>query len=227
MKRSAADLSTWLVGRVAALTGVDPGGIDPQLRLLLETSWEALERAGIVPGQLVDSTTGVFMGLIGHEYAARTLRDLSTVDAYDLLGAMHSSMVGRLSYVLGMKGPNMSIDTACSSSPVAVHLACQALRSGESSLVLAGSAHVTLDPAAVVIASRLRALSPTGRYHAFSAAADGYVRSEGAAVVVLERLSDALRNGHLRPAVWDPLVTLRLRGGLPARIVHRRASAVA
>src|SRR5262249_2552273 len=114
----------------------------------------------------------------------------------DVLGATHSSMVGRLSYFLGLKGPNMPVDTACSSSLVAVHLGCQALRNGEASLVLAGGANVMLDPAASVAGSRLRALSPTGRCHTVSAAADGYVRAEGAGVVVLERLSDARRSGH-------------------------------
>src|SRR5205807_2361474 len=103
---------------------------------------------------------------------------------------------GRISYWLGLKGPNMPIDTACSSSLVAVHLACQALRVGECKLALAAGVNVVLDPQGTVFFSRARALSPRGRCHTFSADADGYVRAEGAGVVVLERLSDAQRQGH-------------------------------
>jgi acyl transferase domain-containing protein/acyl carrier protein len=171
-------------------------GMDPQLRLMLETTWEALEDAGLVADQLMGSDTAVFMGLMGNEYLRRTLTSFSSFDIHGPLGSSPPSMVQRISYWLGLKGANMPVDTQCSSSLLAAHLACHGLRSGECSLALAGGANVTLDPESFVIMSRFRALSPTGRCHTFSADADGYVRSEGAGVVVLERLSDARRNGH-------------------------------
>ncbi|WP_394831622.1 type I polyketide synthase [Pendulispora rubella] len=183
----------------APFFGLSPGearSIDPQLRLLLETSWEALERAGISPERLMGSDTGVYVGLSSTEYQVRAMADITRADAYSGLGTAHSAMVGRLSYWLGLKGPAMAIDTACSSSLVAVHLACQALRSGECSLALAGGVNVTLGPENTVYLSRLRALSPTGRCRTFSNDADGYVRAEGAGMVVLERLSDARTHGH-------------------------------
>ncbi|HEU4577828.1 MAG TPA: SDR family NAD(P)-dependent oxidoreductase [Polyangiaceae bacterium] len=170
--------------------------IDPQERLLLETSWEALEDAGIRPATLMGSDTGVYVGLCGTEYQQRLMADAEAIDAYSVLGTAHSTIAGRLSYWLGLKGPNLPVDTACSSSLVAVHLACQALRNAECRLALAGGANVLLSPEGTVYFSRLRAMSPTGRCHTFSADADGYVRSEGAGIVVLERLSDAVRNGH-------------------------------
>jgi acyl transferase domain-containing protein len=170
--------------------------IDPQERLLLELTWEALERTGIDPERLKGSDTGVYVGLSWAEYQARLMRDAARIDTHALLGTAHSTMIGRLSYWLGLNGPNMPIDTACSSSLVAVHVACQALRNGECSLALAGGANTILDPETTVYFSRLRAMSPTGRCRTFSADADGYVRSEGAGLVVLERLSDAQRHGH-------------------------------
>ncbi|MCX4246643.1 type I polyketide synthase [Paraliomyxa miuraensis] len=169
--------------------------IDPQQRLLLETTWEALERAGKTPEQLMGSSTGVYMGLCSNDYQQRATSRIEAIDAYSLLGTSHSAMVGRLSYWLGLHGPNMPIDTACSSSLVAVHLACQALRAKECSLAIAGGANVMLSPEVTVYFSRLRAMSPSGRCRTFSDDADGYVRSEGCGVVVLERLSDARRNG--------------------------------
>ncbi|HEV7465952.1 MAG TPA: beta-ketoacyl synthase N-terminal-like domain-containing protein, partial [Candidatus Dormibacteraeota bacterium] len=193
-------------GFVRDLEAFDPGffglsnheapSVDPQERLLLETAWEALEHAGLTAGELMGSDTGVYMGVCGTEYQMRVCSDAERLDAYSLLGTAHSAMVGRLSYWLGLKGPNFPVDTACSSSLVAVHLACQALRAGECSLALAGGANVVLDPLGTVYFSRLRALSPTGRCHSFAASADGYVRADGAGVVVLERLSDARRRGH-------------------------------
>jgi epothilone polyketide synthase D len=179
--------------------GISPreaSSIDPQLRLLLECSWEALEDAGIPGDSLMGSATGVFMGVCGTEYQLRAMLDVEATTGYGLLGSAHSTMIGRLSYWLGLKGPSVALDTACSSSLVAVHLACQALRQGECGLALAGGANVLLDPAATVLFSRLHAMSPSGRCRAFSADADGYVRSEGAGVIVLERLSDALRHGR-------------------------------
>jgi acyl transferase domain-containing protein/NADP-dependent 3-hydroxy acid dehydrogenase YdfG/acyl carrier protein len=193
-------------GFLPALESFDPGffglspreapSIDPQQRLLLETAWEALERAGLRADQLMGSRTGVFMGLCSNEYQVRALQDARAIDPYSFLGTAHSTTVGRLSYWLGLRGPSLAIDTACSSSLVAVHLACQSLWSGECALALAGGANVMLDPQGTVYFSRVRAISPTGRCHTFSADADGYVRGEGAGVVVLERLSDARRLGH-------------------------------
>ena len=174
----------------------EAASVDPQERLLLETAWEALESGGFTPDALMGSSTGVYVGLCGNEYQARVMSDTKGVDAYSLLGTAHSTMVGRLSYWLGLKGPNIPVDTACSSSLVAVHLACQALLAGECTLALAGGANVVLEPTATTYFSRLRAMSPTGRCRTFSADADGYVRGEGAGVVVLERLSAAKRNGH-------------------------------
>ncbi|MDC3955567.1 type I polyketide synthase [Polyangium jinanense] len=179
--------------------GISPreaASIDPQQRLLLETTWEALESAGIVPDDLWGSSTGVYVGICGNDYQAMTLaQGAERLDAYSLLGSAHSASVGRLSYWLGLKGPNLAVDTACSSALVAVHLACQALRVGECTLAVAGGVNLMLNPDVTVYFSRLRAMSPTGRCHAFSADADGYVRSEGCGVVVLKRLGDALRDG--------------------------------
>jgi acyl transferase domain-containing protein/acyl carrier protein len=170
--------------------------MDPQGRLLLETAWEALERAGVTLEALSGSNTGVYMGLSNSEYRVRAFEHDEDADQYSLLGNAHSTLVGRISYWLGLKGPSVPVDTACSSSLVAVHLAAQALRSGECSLALAGGANVILDPRFTATLSRMRALSPTGRCRAFSADADGFVRAEGAGMIVLERLSDARKRSH-------------------------------
>ncbi|HTN85332.1 MAG TPA: acyltransferase domain-containing protein, partial [Sorangium sp.] len=188
----------------AAFFGISPreaASIDPQQRLLLEVTWEALEDAGQTLDQLMGSDTGVYVGIGGSEYQARALSRAEAIDAYSMLGTLHSTAVGRLSYWLGLKGPNLPVDTACSSSLVAVHLACQALRSGECSMAIAGGVNVTLTPEPSVFLSRLRALSPTGRCRAFSADADGYVRSEGCGLFVLKRLADARREGDAILAV--------------------------
>ena len=178
------------------ITPREAPSIDPQERLLLETAWEAVERSGLTREQLMGSATGVYVGLCGTEYQTRNLADAARIDAYSLLGTAHSTMVGRLSYFLGLQGPNLPVDTACSSSLVAVHLACQALRQGECERALAGGVNVVLDPQGSVYFTRVRAMSPTGRCHTFSADADGYVRAEGAGMVVLERLSVARQKGH-------------------------------
>ncbi len=174
---------------------VEARGMDPQQRLLLEVGWEALEDAAIVPASLAGSRTGVFVGLCNSDYAQRTLqRNPERIDAYFAIGASHAVAAGRISYFLGLRGPSVAIDTACSSSLVAVHQACQSLRTGESDLVLAGGANLLFMPEATMALSRAQMMAPDGRCKAFSAAANGFVRSEGCGIVVLKRLEDALED---------------------------------
>ncbi|NEY34180.1 SDR family NAD(P)-dependent oxidoreductase [Streptomyces sp. PRKS01-65] len=183
----------------AAFFGISPReaqSMDPQQRLMLETSWEALERAGIDIHALRGSRTGVFAGLNQQDYGTLLAAGPEGLDSYGSTGTSNSVLSGRVSYVLGLEGPAVTVDTACSSSLVALHLAAQALRAGECDLALAGGV-TTLSTTAVHIAlSGQRALAPDGRSKAFSADADGAGWSEGAGVVAVERLSDALRLGH-------------------------------
>ncbi|PQM45077.1 Phthiocerol synthesis polyketide synthase type I PpsA [Mycobacterium talmoniae] len=169
--------------------------MDPQQRLLLEVAWEALEHAGIPPTTLRRSQTGVFAGACFSEYGYLASTDLPTVDAWSNTGGALSIIANRLSYFLDLRGPSVAVDTACSSSLVAVHLACQSLRMRDSQLAIAAGVNLLLSPAVFHGFDQAGALSPTGRCHAFDAAADGFVRGEGCGVVVLKRFSDALRDG--------------------------------
>lgn len=174
------------------ITPREAASLDPQQRLLLEVSWEALEHAGIAPGQLSGSPTGVFVGICSNDYSQKLLdRDVTAIDAYLATGNCHSVAAGRLSYGLGLQGPSLAVDTACSSSLVAVHLAVQHLRSGECNLALVGGVNVLLSPECSVNFSRAHMLAADGRCKTFDAAANGYVRAEGCGVVCLKRLSDA------------------------------------
>ncbi|NGN70034.1 acyltransferase domain-containing protein, partial [Streptomyces sp. A7024] len=169
--------------------------MDPQQRLLLEVSREALDHAAIPAGRLGGSRTGVFVGISGNEYAQVTTAELGRIDAWTPPGAALSIAANRLSYALDLRGPSLALDTACSSSLVAVHHAVRSLASGESDAALAGGVNLLLSPAITLGFQRAGALAPDGRCKAFDASADGMVRGEGCAVVVLKRLADAERDG--------------------------------
>ncbi|MEU8361303.1 SDR family NAD(P)-dependent oxidoreductase [Nonomuraea sp. NPDC048882] len=187
-----------VAGFDAEFFGIAPGeaaAMDPQQRLLLETAWEALQHAGIAPGSLAGTRTGVFTGISGNEYAHLTASDLASVDAWTATGASPGIAPNRLSYLLDLRGPSLAVDTACSSSLVATHLAVSGLRSGECDLALASGVNLLLSPVITVAFDRGGGTAPDGRCKAFDASADGMVRAEGCGVVVLKRLADAVRDG--------------------------------
>ena len=175
---------------------------DPQQRLALEVSWEALEDAAIVPGNLKGSQTGVFLGITNHDYARIVERGgLESIDAYHLTGNCLNFAAGRIAYSFGLQGPTMAVDTACSSSGVTIHLACQSLRNRECNMALAGGVNLILSPEISITSTKARTLSPDGYCRTFDSAANGYVRGEGCGILVLKRLSDAMADGDTIHAV--------------------------
>ncbi|MFE4974241.1 type I polyketide synthase, partial [Kitasatospora sp. NPDC056651] len=183
----------------AAFFGISPreaAAMDPQQRLVLELGWEALEDAGVVPAAVRDTRTGVFIGAIGDDYATLLRRGgAGAIGRHTLTGLQRGIIANRVSYTLGLHGPSVAVDTVQSSSLVAVHMACESLRRGESTMALAGGVSLILDPESAVSAAKFGGLSPDGRCYTFDARANGYARGEGGGLVLLKPLADALRDG--------------------------------
>lgn len=169
--------------------------MDPQQRILLEVAWESLEHAGISPTGLTGRDVGVFVGVCTGDYGRRQLEDLAGIEAWTGIGAATCAIANRISYALDLRGPSVSLDTACSASLVAVHLACQSLRSGESTTALAGGVNLVVSPGETITLGEAGTLAPDGRSKSFDASADGYGRGEGCGVLVLKLLADAERDG--------------------------------
>ncbi|GAA3784427.1 type I polyketide synthase [Streptomyces coacervatus] len=195
-----------IVGFDAEHFGISPreaGRMDPQQRIMLELTAEALDDAAIDPATLAGSDTGVFVGLSNTEYWQMQHADPDSITAYTNLGGLICVVPNRISYAFDLHGPSLAVDTACSSSLVALHQAADHLRTGRGRVALAGAVNVLLSPYTFVGFAKASMLSPTGRCHAFSDRADGYVRSEGAGLVVLKRLSDALADGdRVHAVLW-------------------------
>jgi 3-oxoacyl-(acyl-carrier-protein) synthase/SAM-dependent methyltransferase len=175
--------------------------MDPQQRLLLEVAWEALENSAQPPDSFAESATGVFLGMAGSDYLRLLMADADDIGTYTGTGGSSSIAAGRLSYLLGFNGPSLVVDTSCSSSLVAVHLACRSLRSGECRMALAGGVNLMLTPENTVALCKSRMLAPDGLCKAFDESADGFSRGEGCGVVILKRLTDALADGDYVHAV--------------------------
>lgn len=201
-----------LAGFDAEFFGVSPREaelMDPQQRLALEVSWEALEHAGVPPRSLAGSDTAVLMGVNSDDYGKLIMEDLPGIEAWTGIGTSLCGIANRVSHLLDLRGPSVALDAACAASLVAVHQACQLLRTGETSLALAGGVSALIGPGLTRVLDRAGATAPDGRCKSFDADADGYGRGEGAAVVVLKRLADAVRDGDRVIAV--------VRGGAVAQ----------
>ena len=178
--------------------GISPreaASMDPHQRTLLEVSWEALENAGLATDKLAGSRTGVYVGMSNSDFFRVRFADPNQIDTYSGTGTNNSVVAGRLSYMLGLQGPAMVVDTACSSALVALHLACQSLRAGESDMSITGGVGLIMAPGVNISFSKARMMTPEGHCKTFDASADGYVRGEGCGIVVLKRLSDAQAAG--------------------------------
>ncbi|MDQ3403785.1 MAG: polyketide synthase, partial [Actinomycetota bacterium] len=204
-----AALLTDVAGFDPGFFGISPreaAAADPQQRLALELAWEALENAGILPAELRDSRGGVFFGAISDDYAAVVRgNNGDAIDRYSMAGVQRGMIANRVSYFLGLRGPSFTVDSAQSSSLVAVHLACESLRRGEAEIAVAGGVSLALTAESAMTADRFGGLSPDGRCYTFDARANGYVRGEGGAAVVLKPLERALADG-------DPVLCV-VRGG--------------
>jgi len=188
-----------VAGFDAEFFGISPReaeAMDPQQRVMLEVAFEALEHAGVSPEELSGLRAAVMMGVYYTEYQGISAANPDHIDAYSATGNAHAVAVGRIAYLLGLRGPAVAIDSACSSSLVTIHLACQSLRLRESDLALAGGVSLILRPETQIAMSKWGMLSPRGKCHSFDAGADGFVRGEGAGIVVLKRLTDAIRDGN-------------------------------
>ena len=169
--------------------------MDPQQRLLLETTWEALEHAGIAPAKISGTSAGVFVGICNGDYGQVAFNSArEEITPYFASGLSHAVASGRISYVLGLQGPSLAVDTSCSASLVAVHLACQSLRLGECEMALAGGVNLIFNPDVTIALSQSKMMAPDGRCKAFSDSANGFVRGEGCGMIVLKRLPNAIRD---------------------------------